>query len=127
MSNGGMTETGVMTFTADVALAARRRVKIKSATTTTPPEVEYAGAGEQHVGITEFAAAADELIGVRLRNAPGSRLATASEALAKGAAIYGAANGKVADTASGTALGVALEAAGADDDIIEILDDNGGF
>lgn len=108
------------TFTAGAALEARRCVKIKSGTTTTPPEVEYAGAGEAHIGITEYAAASGALVAVRL-NGAGTHEATAAEAFAAGASLYGAANGKVADTASGTALAVALEAATADGDIVEIL------
>jgi hypothetical protein len=38
-----------------------------------------------------------------------------------GATLYGAVDGKVKDTASGTAQGTALEAATADGDIVEVL------
>ena len=53
---------------------------------------------------------------------PGNRIAVASEALAALAVIYGAADGKVSDTSTTAAtVGVALEAATADGDQIEIL------
>jgi hypothetical protein len=111
--------TGSRAFTAGEALLEKRRVKIKAGTTTTPPEVEYADAGEQHIGITEADAALAEVVSVKLRTAQGSVEGVASEALAKGATLYGAADGKIADTSSGSAIGVALEAATADGDVIE--------
>lgn len=117
-----MYNEGTKTFTAGAALEAKRRVKIKSGTTTTPPEVEYAGAGEQHIGITEYAVASAELVAVKLRTAPGTHEMTAAGAFALGATLYGAANGKVDDASSGTAIGKALEAATADGDIVEGID-----
>jgi hypothetical protein len=52
----------------------------------------------------------------------------AIEACAIGARMYTEANGKVQDTAAQTSfqLGTALEAAGADGDIIEVLYDSHG-
>src|SRR5574343_27922 len=41
--------------------------------------------------------------------------------LAAGASLYAADDGKVSDTASGAAIGVAMEAAGADGDVVEVL------
>jgi len=117
-----MYNEGIKTFTAGAALEAKRRVKIKSGTTTTPPEVEYAGAGEQHIGVTDYAVASGELVAVKLRTAPGTQEITAAGAFALGATLYGAANGKVDDASSGTAIGKALEAAGADGDIVECID-----
>ena len=113
---------GILTFTAGEALAAKRRVKIKSGTTTTPPEVVYADAGEQHIGITEYAVASAATVAVRPRTANGSQEASAAGAFAVGATLYGAADGKVDDAASGTAIGIAVEAATAAGDIVEVMD-----
>jgi hypothetical protein len=111
------------TFTAGAALEPNRRVKIKAATITMPSEVEYAGAGEQHIGITEIRAVSGALVPVRLRTASGTFEGVASSSFSAGATLYGAASGKVSDTSSGTALGIALEAAAADGDIVECLQD----
>ena len=46
---------------------------------------------------------------------------TAAAAIVQGVAVYGAAGGKIDDVASGAAIGVALEAAGAADDVIEVM------
>ena len=120
-------QEGKMTFTAGAALLANRRVKIKAATATSPPEVEYAGAGEQHIGVTEIDASSGGLVTVRPRNMPGSAQVAAAGAFAIGATLYGAATGLVDDAVSGTALGLALEAAGAAGDEVECIFDNGGF
>jgi hypothetical protein len=110
------------TFTAYGALAANRRVKVRAGTTTTPPQVEYAGAGEQHIGTTTMACADGALIAIKLRNNPGPWRAVAAEALAVGATLYGAASGKIQDTAAGSALGIAITAADADGDDIDFVD-----
>jgi hypothetical protein len=108
----------IRTFTATaVALAARIRVKHTAGAAT----VEVAGAGEQHVGVTEYACAASSEVALKLLNFPGSVEMTASKIIAVGATIYGAAAGKVSDAAVGSAIGIALEAAGANGDIIEVL------
>jgi len=106
---------GIKAFTSGEALAARRRVKWSSST------VVYADAGEACIGVTEHACASGEIVSVRLRNHPGTFKIAASEALSAGASLYGANDGKVADTASGTAYYTALEAATANGDIIECM------
>jgi hypothetical protein len=113
---------GVKTFTATEALEAYRRVKL---TTSSGTAVEYADAGEEFIGITAHKVAIGEMVSVTLRSAARSYKAVAAEDLAVGAVLYGANDGKVQDTASGTAQGTALEAATADGDIIEILSNNG--
>ncbi len=113
---------GIRTFTANGAITAHSRVKVSSGTTTTPPQVELAGSGEQHIGYAEYAVATGELVAVRIRNYNGTVEAIAGEALAKGAVLYGAAAGKVKDTSAGSAIGIALEEATADGDIIEVVD-----
>lgn len=113
---------GIRSFTASGAITAHARVKATAASATTPPEVELAGSGEQHIGIAEFAVADEGIVSVRMRNDSGTFEAIAEEALAVGAVLYGAADGKVKDTSTGSAIGVSLEAATADGDIIEIVD-----
>jgi predicted pyridoxine 5'-phosphate oxidase superfamily flavin-nucleotide-binding protein len=73
------------------------------------------------LGTTENAATfVDEPVGVRLISAHGTRKVVANGAISLGALVYCAAAGKVGS--SGTVpFGVALEAATADNDIIEVL------
>jgi len=117
-----MYNPGTRTFTGGEALENKRRVKIKNGTTTTPPEVEYADAGEQHIGVTEYAIASGDLVAIKLRNADGTHEITAAGAFAVDATLYGAADGKVDDAASGSAIGKAVEAATADGDIVETVE-----
>lgn len=116
----------IQTFYAGEALAAKRRVKINTsspATTTDPPEVVYSDAGEDYIGVTEYAAASGELVAVKLVNAPGSFeiCCDIGSAIGRGTTLYGAADGKVSDTSSGSAQGVSKVAAATDGDIIEVL------
>lgn len=113
---------GPLTFYAGEALAQFRRVKIKSGTTTNPPEVEYADLNDRSVGMTCAAAASGELVAVKTMTAPGNRVVTAAGAFAVGATVYGANDGKVDDVSTSAALlGTALEAAAADGDLVEIV------
>jgi hypothetical protein len=117
-----MYNEGIRSFTYNGAIGAKVRVKLTAASATTPPQVEIAGAGEQHIGITEYAGADGDVCSVRLRTAPGTHEGIASEALAVGATLYAAASGKVKDTSDGTAIGIALEEATANGDMIEFVD-----
>ena len=107
-------------FTAGAAIAKHLRVKLSSGV------LAVAGAGTSdepvEIGTIEEAAfAAGDLRSVRMRNAQGTVKMVASAAIAAEAAVYGAAGGKIDDTTSGAAIGIALEAATADGDIIEVL------
>lgn len=113
--------TGLRTYTANGALGANVRVKLTNASTTAPPQVEVAGLGEQHIGITETAAASGAAVAVRLRTYPGTQEMTAADSFAVGAVLYGAASGKVSDSSSGSAIGTAMEAATADGDVVEVV------
>lgn len=77
------------------------------------------------IGVTLSAAAAGEPVGVKLLNSQGSVEIVAAGAITAGAIVYAAADGEVSavPTAAGTyrKIGVALEAATADQDIIEVL------
>lgn len=118
---------GSLTLKAGEALAAYRRVKVESGTTSDPVEVVYADAGEQHVGVTEYAVADTEMVVVRPRTLVGSQMVCASGAFSRGSALYGAADGKVSGTVAGSAVGIALEAATADGDIVEMLPAQFGY
>ena len=113
---------GEKTFTATEALEAFRRVKLSTSSGTA---VEYADAGEVPIGVTQEKVAITEPVTVRLIGRMGSYKVVAATSFAIGATLYGAADGKVDDAVSGTAQGVALEAAGADLDVIEALFNNG--
>jgi hypothetical protein len=105
-----------VTFLTGEALAAKRRVKIKSGTTTTPPEVVYADSGEDAIGVTEYGESTVGMdIAVRLVNGPGifETECAVSAAIARGTVLYPANDGKVSDASAGSACGIALEA-GAD-------------
>ncbi len=114
---------GVKTFTAGADIEARRRVKLKSGTTATPPEVEHAGAGEDFIGISEYAVKSGQSLAVRLKNSPGTQEVEVSigTAIAIGTSLYGAAGGKLSDTTSGSAQATALAAASASNQHIEVL------
>ena len=75
------------------------------------------------VGVAKYGGVANDVIAVRLWNAGGTIHCIAAGAITAGAAVYAAASGKI--EAAGTAIiGYAMEAAGADGDIIEVLPAN---
>lgn len=115
-----MENEGIRTFTANGAITNKARVKLTAGSTTVPPQVEIAGAGEQHVGIAQYAVADTQEVAVKLRTYPGTHEMVASKAITQGATVYGAASGKISDAASGSAIGEAVEAATANNDIIEV-------
>lgn len=104
------------TFTATEALERFRRVKLTSGSGTA---VEYADAGEAFIGVTEAAAALGDPVTVRLKGDYGTFRMVAAGAVVVGSTIYGAADGKVDDAVSGTAIGTALEAASGNGSVIE--------
>jgi hypothetical protein len=64
--------------------------------------------------------ASGDKVAVVLRNCEGTCFMVASAAISAGVAVYGAASGKIATTVSGTAIGISMEAAAADGDLIEV-------
>lgn len=108
-------DTGVMSLTCNGALAANLRVKYPSGT------LALAGASDVAVGTVEVATFTGAVLcAVRLRSAQGTRKMVASEAITVGATVYAAASGKVAS--SGTVYeGIAITAAGANGDVIEVM------
>lgn len=118
----GYTEAPTRTFKAGVAIGRFLRVKLSSS------KLAIAGIGDAStatVGTTEREAfAANDQVAVRLDNAQGTRKCVAAGAIAADAIVYSAANGKVNDVSTGAnRVGIALNAAGADGDIIEVLYD----
>ncbi len=111
------------TYTAGEDLTANVRVKIKSGTTTDPLEVELADDHDWAIGFTEMAAASGALVPVESMNITTKRKAVAGEAFVLGAPLYGDDDGKVGDTdpeAGSGVIAIALEAATADGDIVDI-------
>lgn len=116
-----MWNEGAKTFIAGEALLQNRRVKIESGTTQDPPEVVYADAGEDFIGVTLDDAADGAPVTVKLKTAQGTfdvSVLVDSE-IARGTVLYGAADGQLSDASSGSAQAVALET-GVDDADIEV-------
>lgn len=107
--------SGFKTFQATAAaLTQGVRVKVDS-----NGLISVAGAAEAAVGVTVEAIAASGYGTVKLFSAPGTYLCVASAAITRGTQVFPAAAGKVAPTGTTRLPLVALEAAGADGDIIE--------
>ena len=106
-------ETATRPDTAAGAIAQHLRVKTTGA-------LVVATASDVELGTMDIAATAAGPATVRLRTAQGTRKMVALVAITKGDPVYAAAGGKVA--ASGSVyVGTALEAATADNDVIEVL------
>lgn len=117
-----MAEVGSpMTFTASLEIAQKLRVKMKASTTTTPPEIDLAGVGQRGIGTNEFLVAINKSAAINAYNKGGTLEMVANGAISVGADVFPAASGKISATVAGEAMGLAIEAATADDDIIEIL------
>lgn len=110
-----------LTFTAGEALLQKTRVKIKSGTTTVPPEVEYADQGDMAIGVVETGVASGALVAVRSLTWGGSLEGVANDTFSIGATLYSHDDGEISDTSSGSAIGIALEAATAASDIVEYM------
>lgn len=112
-------DTKTRTFQASAAIDQWILVKLSAAET-----VAAAGLAEQPIGVTtrETFAANDD-VAVALLSGQGTIKCTAANAITVGAVVYGRADGKVDDvsTSSAVQIGVALEAATASGDIIEVL------
>lgn len=121
------TEHGVKSFQAGADLSGKEfcRVKLDSS-----GYVVLAGASEPSIGVLQPAASLGDGSGawvpVRLFNAAGTFKMKAGAAITQFAQVTGIANGKIDDVtavgdAFGVGIGIALEAATADGDVIEIL------
>lgn len=115
------------TFLSNAAIEPNLIVKITAAAAgMNPPTVGVADAddtvaADKVIGVTTTrATAANQPITVELLHAPGTRMMTASVAIASAGFAYAAAGGKVAATGT-VKRGIAIGAAGADGDWIEVM------
>lgn len=113
-------DTNTKAFTAGAAIGQYLRVVLSAG------KLAAASATQQMLGTLEDASFADlDVRNVRLRTASGTRKMVASEAISAGSPVYAAGSGKIA--ADGSVMeGIALEAATADNDIIEVMTATGG-
>lgn len=111
---------GIGSHTCGGDLIKARRVEVNSS-----DNIVYAPATRLGVGITRLDQVAGEEVGVAYFNKPGTSEMEAAGEITVGAAVYAAASGKIQalPTAAGdyVKVGVALEAAAEDGDIIEVL------
>ena len=109
------------TFTAGEDLAVFRRVKIDTSGTAVPAEVIYADAGEAAIGVTQHPALDGQPVTVRLIGDGGTYEIEAAGDLTVGETVYGAADGKIDDTAVGTGIGVVKAAVSGAGAIAEVV------
>jgi hypothetical protein len=109
---------GTKTFVAAEDLEAYRRVKLSAGSGT---QVEYADAGENFIGITAVKVSQGDFIVVNLRTRGRTFKVTADGAISAGAFFYGAVDGKVSATVDGAIIGIILEEATSDLEIVEAL------
>ena len=113
---------GIKAFTAGTGgVPANCLVQLSSGTVV----VNTATSTHIPIGVTLYAASAGDPVAVKLLNHPGTVEIVAAGAISAGAIAYAAADGEVSavPVAAGTyrKIGIALEAATADQDVIEIL------
>jgi len=108
-------EGNVKAFITGEALEAFCRIKLSAGM------VIYSDAGEDWIGTTLEKVASGTRVGIKLRTAAGTRKMRAAGAFSAGAQIYGADDGEIDDVAIGQVQGIALEAASAAHDIVEVI------
>lgn len=112
-------ETPTRQFQAAAAIAIHLRVKLNGSNKLA---VCGAGATEYEVGtMTRAATAADQIVAVRVPTAQGTTKMVAAGAFSQEAMLYAAASGKVDDVVNGKPIGIALGAANANNDIVEVM------
>lgn len=96
---------------ASEAIPVSCRVKFNGVHTDGRPKFVFADAGEDWDGISQTtASAAGDAITVALKNKPGTFEVTTDAAIAAGTEVYGAADGEVSETVSGSTQFMTLEA-----------------
>jgi hypothetical protein len=109
-------KTGSLTFQATTALAPYLRVKL------TTGKLVAAGATDNEIGTLEARVlAADDYAAVVPKNAEGTVKMVANGVIAQYASVYGAASGYVDDVDNENFIGMAMTAAAAAGDYIEVL------
>jgi hypothetical protein len=115
--------TQTKAFACNGAIGQYLRVKMSG----TGVQIALAGVSDKSIGTLEEASfASGDFRAVRLRSADGTRKMVANGAISVGADVFAAASGKISATRNGFPEGIALEAAAADGDIIEVLNVGGG-
>ncbi len=109
---------GIKAFVAGEDLEAHRRVKLSSSSGT---QVEYADAGDAFIGITAAKVPQGDFISVILKTTGRTFKMVAAGVIAVGANFYGAADGKISATVSGSIKGKVLEASASDLEVVEAL------
>lgn len=109
---------GSKAFIAGEDLEAYRRVKLGAGSGT---QVVYADAGEAFIGFTAVKVVQSEMVSVDLKMTGRTFKVVAAGVIAVGGSFYGANDGKVSATVSGSIQGVVLEASAADGEIVEGL------
>lgn len=106
------------TFIAGGTIAIYDRVYITAAQT-----VSQAGLENMDIGTALDAATVGGLVTVQLATAAGTCKMRVKEAITAGSAVYTETGGEIQDTAQATSwhIGIALETATAEDDIIEVI------
>lgn len=106
-----------VTFTTSAAVTGQRLVEVTGNNTVGPAGADAADV----VGVAGFDAVSGEKVAVFTRPSGVHRLVAAG-AIAAGAKVIAAATGKVATIGAGVnPIGIALEAAAADNDVIDVL------
>jgi len=109
---------GSKAFIAGENLEAFRRVKLSAGSGT---QVEYADAGEAFIGVSAAKGLIGEMISIDLKHTGRTFKMEASGAIAVGGSFYGALDGKISATVSGSIQGRNLEATAADGEIVECI------
>jgi len=111
-----MVETATKTFGSSETISAHLRVKVSSGL------IAAAGAQEADIGVIGAAVlTSGDYAAVRLRNAQGTCKMVAAGTFSQNAVVYGAASGTIDDVPNGNVIGIALEAATAANDVVEVL------
>lgn len=107
-------------FTASGAIAERTLVKLASDNTVAAAATHST---DKPIGVALSNAADGDNVTVKLLNGDGTVLVVANGAVVIGTTLFGCDSGKVNDTDPGSAVkvGIALNAAAADGDIIEMI------
>ncbi len=114
-------ETPCKAFSCSGAITEFLRVK-------TPASLAVAGATDVELGtLEEEAFAANDVRAVRLRTAQGTCKMVAKTSFSAGATLYGASGGMVDDVDNGNRIGIALEAATALNDVVEVMRSPGAY
>ena len=105
----GAQEQSITLLAGETLSTADLRMKLASATTCT-----RSGTVDGQIGLNRQAAANGGQVVVELLKPGQTYTFTASEGITAGATVYAAADGKVADTAAGNRIGIALTTAAGD-------------